>query len=86
MARLSFRRIPLTRISVMKFPTSLQRQSDGKWLLRHQSAELGRVEVTAPTREQAVEKLRGEIRYRLELCPCSGDAYQHITLEISELT
>jgi hypothetical protein len=38
--------------------------------------------VTAATREQAIEKLRGEIRYRLELCPCSGETYQHIAIEI----
>jgi hypothetical protein len=60
------------------------RKDDGKWLLRHVSPEVGRVEVTAATREQAVEKLRGEIRYRLELCPCTGESYQHLQIEIVE--
>ena len=46
------------------------------------SQEVGRVEATAPTREQAIEKLRGEIRYRLDLCPCSGETYQRIKVEI----
>ena len=68
----------------MKFPSAIVRTSDGKWCLRHESPEVGRVEVTAPTREQAAEKLRGEIRYRLELCPCSGETYQHIEIEICE--
>jgi hypothetical protein len=53
-------------------------------LLRFEGSDIGRVEVTAPTRELAVEKMRGEIRYRLELCPCSGEAYQRINIEIIE--
>ena len=68
----------------MKFPSTILRTSDGQWSLRHESPEIGRVEVTAQTREQAVEKLRGEISYRLELCPCSGETYRHIKIEISE--
>ena len=68
----------------MRFPSTILRGSDGQWSLRHESPEIGQVEVTAPTRGQAVEKLRGEIRYRLELCPCSGETYQHIKIEISE--
>jgi hypothetical protein len=68
----------------VNFPSTIERRTDGQWSLRHESAQVGRVEVTAPTREQAVEKLRGEIRYRLELCPCSGESYQHISVEIIE--
>ena len=68
----------------MKFPSTILRRSDGQWSLRHESSEIGNVEVTAPRREQAAEKLRGEIRYRLELCPCSGETYQHIKIDISE--
>jgi hypothetical protein len=49
----------------MRFPSTIVRGSDGQWSLRHESPEIGRVEVTAPTREQAVEKLRGEISYRI---------------------
>jgi hypothetical protein len=44
---------------VMKLPATILRTDDGQWSLRHESAEIGRVEVTAPTREQAVEKLCG---------------------------
>lgn len=68
----------------MKFPCTIARKTDGQWLLRHESPEVGRIEVTAPTRELAEEKLKGEIRYRLELCPCTGETYQHIAIEISE--
>ena len=66
----------------MKFLSSISQQGDGQWTLRHESPEIGLVEVTAATREQAAEKMRGEIRYRLELCPCSGESYQHIKIEI----
>ncbi len=40
--------------------------------------------VTAPTREEALRKLVGETRYRLELCPCSGEAYRQIEVELGE--
>ena len=68
----------------MKFPSTIGRQSDGRWSLTHEGPDVGRVAVTAATREQAIEKLKGEIRYRLELCPCSGESYQHIAIEILE--
>ena len=68
----------------MKFSSTIVRTKDGQWSLRHEGPDVGRVEVTAPTREQAVEKLRGEISYRLELCPCSAETYQHIKIEIGE--
>ncbi len=68
----------------MRFPSTMSQTADGQWSLRHDGPEVGLVRVTAATREQALEKLRGEIRYRLELCPCSGKSYQHIKIEICE--
>jgi hypothetical protein len=68
----------------LKFTTTASRISDGRWVMRHESTGAGRVEVIGATREQAEEKLRGEIRYRLELCPCSGETYQHIQIEFVE--
>jgi len=70
----------------MRFPCTVQRKGDGRWTVSHEGPEVGRVEVTAESRQQAVENLRGEIRYRLELCPCSGESYQHIVVEVSEPT
>ena len=52
------------------------------WIARHDSRDVGAVEVRALTREEAIEKIRGEIRYRLELCPCTGETYQHIDIEV----
>ena len=69
----------------MKYPCSITRRGDGQYVLKHKSAEIGAIEVTAPTRDQAAEKMEGEIRYRLELCPCTGETYRHVKIEISEL-
>ena len=66
----------------MKFSSTITRISGEAWSVRHESVDVGLVEVTAFTRDDAIEKLRQEIRYRLELCPCSGEIYQHIKIEI----
>lgn len=68
----------------MKFSCTLTQTANGNWQAAHRSNDVGTVSVQAPTREAVLEKLRGEIRYRLELCPCSGDSYQHIDVEIVE--
>ncbi len=39
-------------------------------------------EVTANSRQEALDKLRAEIRYRLELCPCSGVGAEYVELEV----
>jgi len=56
----------------------------GGWIARHESRDVGRLEVQAATREAVIEKIKGEIRYRLELCPCSGETYQHIDIDVLE--
>jgi hypothetical protein len=66
----------------MKFSCSIRQLSDGRWSARHSSRDVGDVEVAAATREQAIDKLTGELRYRLELCPCSGESYQHLEIEL----
>jgi len=53
----------------------------GGWLAQHDSPDVGHVEVKALTRAEAIEKIEGEIRYRLELCPCTGETYRHIQIE-----
>lgn len=64
----------------MRFHCVLTRR-DGRWFIRH-VGDLGVVEAAAATREAAIKKMRGELRYRLELCPCSGESYQHIEIEL----
>ena len=68
----------------MRFVCRIDRQPDGSWTVRHDESDLGRVEVSAASREGAVEKMRNELRYRLELCPCSGEIYQQANIEIVE--
>jgi hypothetical protein len=67
----------------MKFPCTLK-QIGSRWAARHEGGDLGVVEAQADSRQQALEKLRGELRYRLEICPCTGESYQHIDVEIVE--
>jgi hypothetical protein len=68
----------------MKFPCVITTVSGGGWCARHQSADVGFVEVTAATKEEALRKLRDELRYRLELCPCTGEAYRDLEVEVVE--
>ncbi len=56
----------------MKFPCTIEQRSDGRWTARHSGATAGSVEVTAATRDEALQKMRNELQYRIELCPCSG--------------
>jgi hypothetical protein len=62
----------------------MTRRSDGHWSVRHSGADLGTIEVTASSRDHALEKMRGELRYRLELCPCSGEQYKDLEIELVE--
>jgi hypothetical protein len=67
----------------MRFACTISRRGE-KWLARHESAEWGIVSAQADSRQDAIEKLRGELRYRLEICPCTGESYQHIEVDIVE--
>ena len=56
----------------MKFPCTVQALSSGVWQARHAASSVGTVVVTAASRVAALDKLRNELQYRIELCPCSG--------------
>ena len=66
----------------MKFACTLDELPDRRWVARHSSHDVGELKTVAASRAEAIEKLQNEIRYRLELCPCSGESYQHIEIEI----
>ena len=66
----------------MKFACQLQQQTPGTWNVRYEGADLGSVEVTAASREEALTKMRDELRFRLEYCPCSGEMYRDVEIEI----
>ena len=45
---------------------------------------VGTVDATAGSREEALAKLRAEIRYRVELCPCSAVPEGYVEFEVCE--
>lgn len=56
----------------MRFECTIQQLAGGLWQARHAGSAIGVVEVTAASRQDALQKLRSELQYRMELCPCSG--------------
>jgi hypothetical protein len=68
----------------MRFSCQLT-ESNGVWTGQYAGTDVGPVRVTAPTRAEAVRKLEGEIRYRLEICPCTGESYRDIQIEVLSL-
>jgi hypothetical protein len=67
----------------MKFACRIS-QKDGVWIAEHASGDIGPIRVTAPTRDEALRKIEGEIRYWLEMCPCTGETYRNLTIEAVE--
>jgi hypothetical protein len=57
---------------------------NGRWLVRHSSPALGTVEVSAASRDEALTKMRDELQYRNELCPCSGVLADTVELQVKE--
>ena len=74
-----------TMVEGMKFACQLTEER-GAWRGEYTSPGIGPVRVTAPTRAEVLKKLEGEIRYWLELCACSGEAYRDIEIEVLEAT
>lgn len=70
----------------MKAPCTVSQKQDGTWIVRHSSDNLGTVEITDPTREKALTRMRDELQYRLELCPCSGEVLGTVELQVSDET
>ena len=70
-------------IEIMKFVCRIS-EKDGIWMMEHASQDVGPIRVTASTRDEALRKMEGEIRYWLEMCPCSGEAYRDLELELVE--
>ena len=56
----------------MKAPCTLSQMRNGAGLVRHSSSALGMVEVSAPSGEETLTKMRKELQYQIEWCPCSG--------------
>ena len=70
-------------IESMKFVCRIS-QKDGTWTAEHVSKDVGPIRLTASTREEALQKMKAEIHYWLEMCPCSGQAYRDLEVELVE--
>ena len=68
----------------MKAFCTLRRLANGDWQLRHASSALGEVAVTGGSREEALLKMRKELQYRMELCPCTGESVGTVEIEVGE--
>ncbi len=68
----------------MEFPATIKRLIDGQWLVRSLGTVAGDVTVVGETREQALEKARLEIRYRVEWCPCSAVSDEFVDLVVTD--
>ena len=68
----------------MKAPCTLSQMRNGAWLVRHSSSALGTVEVSGSSRGEALAKMRNELQYRIELCPCSGVSGDTVELQVNE--
>ena len=68
----------------MKVKCTIAQRRDGQWVIRHSGGEAGDVEVTAASRDEALAKMRDELRYRLEFCACVGYRYEGLQIELVE--
>jgi hypothetical protein len=68
----------------MKLTCSVSRLASGKWLAQHTGPSTGQVAVTARTREEVLTKMRDELQYRIELCPCSGVSGPTVELQVRD--
>jgi len=53
-------------------------------MAEHASQDVGPIRVTAPTRIEVLQKMEAEIRYWLEMCPCSGQLFRNLEVEVVE--
>jgi hypothetical protein len=67
----------------MKLPCTITLRN-GRWHARHTGSSLGTVEVSCSSREEAITKMRNELQYRIEWCPCSGVSGDTVELQVEE--
>jgi len=53
--------------------------------MRYVGDEAGPVEVKAASREEAMEKMRNELRFWLESCPCTGQGLRNLEIDLVEV-
>ncbi len=70
----------------MQYRVSVKRLSGGGYHARCNAGPDGVVEAEDQSAAAAVARVEKEIRYRLELCPCSRPAREVLKLEVVDLT
>lgn len=65
----------------MKFVCDLE-ERNGVWTGQHSSPGVGPVRVSGASQAEVLRKLEAEIRYWLEMCPCTGEKYHNLQLEL----
>ncbi len=68
----------------MKLACTITHLSDGRWQARHSGSSLGDVDVFGFSRDEALTKMRNELQYRIEWCPCSGVSGDTVELQVEE--
>ncbi len=69
-------------VGVMKFVCRVSEQN-GVCTAEHASQDVGPIRVTGSTQDEALRKMEDEIRYWLEMCPCSGQAFRNLEIELA---
>ena len=66
----------------MRYRVTLERLPGGGVRARAADVPGGRAEARGDGPEEALSRIRAEILYRLELCPCSGLAPEEVELAV----
>ena len=69
----------------MTYQVIVEPIAGGRYRARCDAGPEGRLSAEAGSAEAAVANLEKEIRYRLELCPCSRPAREYLRLEVRHL-
>jgi len=66
----------------VRYRATVERSGDGRWTARCPGGPGGAIEARAAGRDDALARLRDEIRFRLEYCPCSAVGDDYVELEV----
>ncbi len=69
----------------MTYRVTVKRLRSGRYYARCNAGPDGMAEAEGDSPASAVERVEKEIRYRLELCPCSRQAREFLRLEVRQL-
>jgi len=68
----------------MNVVCTLTAMPNDTWRCRHSSSALGDVEKSGTSRDEVLTRMRRELQYRMELCPCTGESVGTVELELKE--